>query len=133
LEGFRATGLWSVDRHDRGFVPSDAPRAPEHLDEEDIREDDPETSTGKETDVLVHNSSNSSLQTVPLEKISPLPKCTTCINKRQKKKSQGAVILTSSPYKNELKIAKDKNVAKEAATTAKKTAQKENAADFRKR
>jgi hypothetical protein len=135
LAGSRATVLWPVDRldfTDRDFAPSEALRAPEHLDEEDITEGDTETSTVKETNVLVHNSSNSSLPTVPLEKISALPKGTTGINTRQKE-AQNAVVLTSNPYKKELKTTKGKKVAKQAATIAKKTAQKEAAAVFKKR
>jgi hypothetical protein len=135
LARFRLTGRWPVDRHvftDHDFAPSEALRAPEHLDEEDITGDDPGTSTVKKTEVLVHNSSNSSLLTVPLEKIFPLPKGTS-INKRQKKEGQSAVILTSSPNKKELKTAKDKKVPKEADTIAKKTAQKQTAAVWKKR
>jgi hypothetical protein len=55
----------------------------------------------KEIDAPVHNSRNSPLLTVCLEKISPFPKVTASrpISRRQKKKEQSAIILTSRPYK----------------------------------
>jgi hypothetical protein len=90
------------------------------LNGDDIAVDDTESPTIKEPDVPACNSSNSPLLVVSLENMYSFPKGRSSIKKKTKEKKKSVIILTSNPYKKLLNTDRNKKVAKEAATIAKR-------------
>jgi hypothetical protein len=130
--GFRATGLWPVDRSvfsKNDFIPSENLSTPDDIcngdpccsgapqaGEDQQKEVQISISSFKNlhhtTNVTTHDSP-SVKRRVRINKISPLSKATTYYEQRIKQGAQKAVRLTISPYKDHLKLTKQKQNTKE--------------------
>lgn len=130
---FRSSGVWPVNRHifkDSDFAPADALTDPVSICEDLTEPSDATSVTSPSVTALLTNSatnsyqssSSSLLQTATPDRedmfkktlldISPLPAPNLLPNKRRKRRgvtgAQKAAIITSSPYKLQLKASKNK-------------------------
>lgn len=136
INGFRCTGIWPLDNtvlKDCDFAPAeylnqtdDPTPTNENCVSSRSTEDATPESFGPDSDennaLLIEKQSDETSRnvgltsptacrsklTVPIESISPIPRPN---NRRRLAKSQRALILTSSPYKNDLELAKKLQVA----------------------
>ncbi|XP_045462177.1 uncharacterized protein LOC123672207 [Harmonia axyridis] len=126
--GFKCSGVWPVDSSifkESDFLPAECLKTTldhnnneedsECLDQEKTNMDENQPLDVEVTSPNRSTSSTSNLN-VPIEIISPLPKPTKKRNGSKlgtNSKEQKAVILTSSPYKNEIQLAQELKLAKE--------------------
>lgn len=121
MNGFRACGIWPVDRNvfnDSDFSP--AANLEEH--ECHSNENEKDSPSGKPTESISDQTGNEiglirpndtqqemlSTLNVPIDAISPIPTCSKHLSKPARRGAQRAVVLTSSPYKRDLIAAKDR-------------------------
>lgn len=113
---FRGAGIWPVNRNvfcDHHFAPSDSLTVEKIADEPSSEESSSDDDIGK----------GKSFRKA-LNEISPLPKVSRVGvpfirgNVRRGRKTQGAVVITSSPYKQELERAKGRPQLKKLKTVS---------------
>lgn len=140
--GFRATGIWPVNRtvfQPQDFIASENLEEPVELAHEENNAHVNPIEPNEEVDVatvasqllqdsekvVLHEENMSNVKNdvlvVPLKEISPLPKQSKTLATRKLRGAQKAVLLTSSPYKDTLEGKQNKVTEREKTKTSNET------------
>lgn len=121
---FRAAGIWPVNRNvfsDHHFVPSEALVVEENLTDEPncykVLKCNSRNECSTEEDSSGDDVGECKKFKKTINELSPLPKASRVQVGRGKGKAQSAVIITSSPYKQQLEKCKDRSKKKSMKTS----------------
>lgn len=126
INGFKTTGIWPPNKDvypDSVYAPAENLSEPVQNESEDCNIDEnPATTSGNTMVVSLSSGTPKGNLRVTIPDLSPVPSVGNTFKSKGRRRTGAtkAVVLTSSPYKNELIAAKEKKTLKETKATISK-------------